>query len=552
MKSRILAAVAAVVCAFALALPCAAWADMAGTAPASQTIAGSTRYETAAQTARQWVAENGETEGVIVASGAGYADALSASGLAGLLGYPVLLTDPNQLQACTLTALKACGSSLDVIVVGGTAAVSAAVERELEYYDSDGSVTRLAGSDRYATNDAILAYGASHGGWQGCAVVATGANYADALAASPYAYWAKAPVVLTGGSLSARAVETLKACVTLGAGYAAVVTGGTAAVSETAYAAVSAVVSGNVKRLSGETRYETGLQIVKWEMLQGMTLEGMGCATGANFPDALASGPLLGARGSVLALASPDASNNTALLEYLAPYAGTVSSVTFLGGTAALPQSVRDSVIEALSTGIYVGGTITLGTYEQDNDTSDGAEAIKWKILAIEDGKALVISKYALDCQPYNTVAGAYTWETCSLRTWLNSSFYNTAFSTSDKARILTTEVVNTNNIYHGTAGGNNTSDKVFALSDAEAKTYFANDEARECAPTAYALAKGVWQSTTIMVDGVGACPWWTRTPAGYTDIKASVVDTDGKITEGGDSVDYARNAVRPVMWVTL
>ena len=70
-----------------------------------------------------------------------------------------------------------------------------------------------------------------------------------------------------------------------------------------------------------------------------------------------------------------------------------------------------------------VGETIVFGAYEQDNDTSNGAEPIEWSVLAKEDDRILVISQYALDCQPYNKKNESVIWETCSLRSWLNDIF---------------------------------------------------------------------------------------------------------------------------------
>ena len=65
-----------------------------------------------------------------------------------------------------------------------------------------------------------------------------------------------------------------------------------------------------------------------------------------------------------------------------------------------------------------VGDIVYFGAYEQDNNTSNGKEDIEWIVLAKENGKVLVISKYALDCQEYNSTYTDVTWEACSLRTW--------------------------------------------------------------------------------------------------------------------------------------
>ena len=314
---------------------------------AVEQLAGSTRYETAAGIVAAELEGGKSYPGVIVASGAGYADALAASGLAGVLGYPILLTDPAALQGETASALgslvSANGGKLDVVVVGGTAAVSDAVASALAAYDSDGSAWRISGADRYATNRAVYDYGASHGGWSdGTAVVATGANYADALAISPYACASKSPVVLvSGGSLTDGQREMVASC------GSAVVLGGTAAVSEGAYADAEAA-AGSAERLSGSTRYQTGAAIASWEIARGMSMDGCGVATGANFPDALASGFLLGSRGSVLVLVDPTGASNGDACALASANGASVGSVTYLGGTGAVPQAVRDAFQAAL------------------------------------------------------------------------------------------------------------------------------------------------------------------------------------------------------------
>ena len=83
-------------------------------------------------------------------------------------------------------------------------------------------------------------------------------------------------------------------------------------------------------------------------------------------------------------------------------------------------------------------------------------------MLAIEDGKALIISEYGLDAMRYNTDVVDITWEECTLRGWLNDDFYNTAFTEEEQARIALTQLINDDNLAYSTEGGNDTDDKVF------------------------------------------------------------------------------------------
>ena len=161
--------------------------------------------------------------------------------------------------------------------------------------------------------------------------------------------------------------------------------------------------------------------------------------------------------------------------------------------------------LEARDAKFTVGNYVTFGEYPQTASGED-MTPIEWLVLARDGNKALLISRYGLDAQPYNTDHTSVTWETCTLRTWLNVTFYNKAFSSDEQAAILTTSVDNGKNQGYSkwsTSGGNNTEDKVFLLSYAEANKYFgvtydsiSNTKSR-VAPTAYAIAQGAWTSSS-------------------------------------------------------
>lgn len=200
---------------------------------------------------------------------------------------------------------------------------------------------------------------------------------------------------------------------------------------------------------------------------------------------------------------------------------------------------------------VKTGDYIFFGAYEQDNDTSNGKEAIEWLVLEKENDKILLISKYALDCQQYNTSWDTVTWETCTLRKWLNGTFINAAFSTEEKALILNANVSADKNPSYSTDPGNATTDKVFLLSINEAKKYFTSDAERKCAPTDYAKAQGTSTSSSCTVGGKATCWCWLRSP-GSSQISAAYVYSYGGLDECGDLVDRDNRAVRPALWITL
>ncbi len=192
------------------------------------------------------------------------------------------------------------------------------------------------------------------------------------------------------------------------------------------------------------------------------------------------------------------------------------------------------------------GDYVFFGAYEQDNDISNGKEYIEWLVLEVKDGKALVVSKYALDCQQYNTSYADVTWETCTLRKWLNNAFINAAFSADEKAMIPTVTVSADKNPDYRTNPGNATQDQVFLLSITEVNKHFSSDGARQCKPSDYAVANGAYVNSSN-----GNCWWWLRSPGGG-QLTAAFVNRDGGVNEGGNGVGSVIPAVRPALWIDL
>ena len=216
--------------------------------------------------------------------------------------------------------------------------------------------------------------------------------------------------------------------------------------------------------------------------------------------------------------------------------------------------SICGEAIEAV-----VGKTVMFGSYEQDNDTTNGKEAIEWLVLDVQDGKALVISKYALDCKQYNTSYASVTWETCSLRAWLNDDFLNSTFTSDEKLLIPMVMVPADANPSYDTDSGNGTEDQIFLLSIEEANKYFDSNDERTCEATNYAEEQGVWVNNLD-----GNCWWWLRSP-GINRNYAAGIGTDGDVDVHGvcvhsdgeedDTSDYNNEddiAVRPAMWIDL
>ena len=190
-----------------------------------------------------------------------------------------------------------------------------------------------------------------------------------------------------------------------------------------------------------------------------------------------------------------------------------------------------------------VGEYIMWGTYEQDNDTTNGEEEIEWLVLDKKGSKTLVISKLALDCQQYNYMDTDITWEECTLRTWLNDEFLNDAFTDEEIAMIPTVTVPADVNPDYETDPGKNTKDKVFILSETEAEQYLGTNDLRRCSASSYAIEHGAYDKN------LGGCWWWLRSP-GSSQNQVGIVESDGRISS--DSSHYNNVAVRPSMWIEI
>ncbi|MBR6109933.1 MAG: TIR domain-containing protein [Clostridia bacterium] len=196
------------------------------------------------------------------------------------------------------------------------------------------------------------------------------------------------------------------------------------------------------------------------------------------------------------------------------------------------------------------------------------SEPIEWQVYAVENDCMLLISKYALDYKQYNFCVTSVTWETCSLRKWLNNSFYITAFTSEERSRIVASKVSADKNPKYSSTPGKGTTDKVFLLSVLDVEKYYRSETERLCAPTYYTISEAEAYNSYVspykIVNGkakwVGGkandarIGWWLRTP-GEDPTKATKVTDEGWISphcsvSGNNGYGYA--AIRPAMWVRL
>ena len=195
----------------------------------------------------------------VIASGSSFPDALAASSLAGHLNAPILLTDPKTLSNATVDELNRL--DVDTIyIIGGSNAVSNNVEKAIQASRPSATIARLAGSTRFDTAYQIYSELTKLGVNSKTAIISTGANFADALSASPYSYMQSAPFFLSSQSgLDEESLAALKDF------QSAIIVGGTNAVPlsvEQQLRSIGVATS----RLQGTTRYETSLEIGKFTL----------------------------------------------------------------------------------------------------------------------------------------------------------------------------------------------------------------------------------------------------------------------------------------------
>lgn len=254
-------------------------------------VAGDSRFSTAAAISQ--AAHAPGVPRVYVGTGRSYPDALAAGPAAARAGGPVLLTERDHLPAATAAELDRLRPA-EIVVAGGTAAVSTTVERALARY---APVRRLAGPDRYTTAAAI-----ARDAFPGTATtvfLASGRNFPDALAGGAAAAAAQAPLLLTEPD---RLPGATRAALDALRPERIILLGGTSAVGSAVSGLLGGLV-GTVSRVSGTDRFATSGAIAR--LVAPSTTDVVYLATGNDFPDALAGGPLAATSSSPLLLVSP-------------------------------------------------------------------------------------------------------------------------------------------------------------------------------------------------------------------------------------------------------
>ena len=220
-----------------------------------------------------------------------------------------------------------------------------------------------------------------------------------------------------------------------------------------------------------------------------------------------------------------------------------------------------------------VGDVIKFGKYEQDGNTANGKEDIEWIVAYVHDWDVIVVSKYALDYQPYNTKDEDTSWENSSLRKWLNNDFYNAAFSKEEQKQIPSVPVINENK----NDEWNYVQDKIFIMSRSDYSIHSFTDRFYEgytrsgygtkmiCEPTKYCIQKGAVAESINQTDyddyyssfypssvvGKKGTNYWIRNDSCENDNYSWYANYDGCYGKPYKAKVNEKFAVRPVMYLS-
>lgn len=232
--------------------------------------------------------------------------------------------------------------------------------------------------------------------------------------------------------------------------------------------------------------------------------------------------------------------NTEAAIEHT--YAPTVTSQTEPPVPEYKIPETEPQVVKPLISA-DVGDVIHLGSYPR----GDSENPIGWRVLTVTDGKALLISQEGLDAIPYHAKDADVTWDSCSLRVWLNEIFYYAAFSDEEREWILTTDVsADKNPEFPDVDPGYDTSDKVFLLSIDEVLRYMPEDRDRLSRGSFYAIQNGAFE------DRATGSGWWMLRTPGEDQQNVMSTNSDGSLDYDGGTVSSPKGMVRPAMWIKV
>ena len=218
---------------------------------------------------------------------------------------------------------------------------------------------------------------------------------------------------------------------------------------------------------------------------------------------------------------------------------------------ATMPQSPR------ISNGVSTWDCIYYGNYYRDS--SDSKEPIKWRVLSVNGSEVFLVADENIDSGiPYNKEGSEDAWADSSIRSWLNSTFLKEAFSQQEQTAIKSKTIKTPDNPVHHTAGGADTTDKVFLLSINEVtsskygfSTSFTPEDTEEQDETR--LSKNTKYTAGKKQDGsAGEADSWALRSPGYEAGYMSYISYMGHVDTYGCTSGWDYYGVRPAMYLDL
>ena len=339
--------------------PVLAFADSDDTRPSLSRVWGNSANETSAKISSTAFESS---EWVVIARDDDFADAMSATGLAGALDAPIVLTDRYGLSDAACDEIARLGATR-AYVIGGRGAMPGDFEGELVALGF-GSVERVWGNQSWDTSVECAKRIIEHGGNTRDSIVAMSLSFQDALSISSFAYKYQMPIYLQTQEgerpLPDEAVEMIEE-----AGGGIYVPGGPGAVRESTVEGVFG--EGRVVRIYGWDGYDTSNQIATYMVERGLLSANtvtVACgAEAAKGSDALSGAALAGRAGGVILLANANERMEPARLStiedadsqgtaaFLSAYAGDVSQAYVLGGAYVMPEKVLKQIADLIGAG---------------------------------------------------------------------------------------------------------------------------------------------------------------------------------------------------------
>ena len=191
---------------------------------------------------------------------------------------------------------------------------------------------------------------------------------------------------------------------------------------------------------------------------------------------------------------------------------------------------------------LKAGDVVSYGHYEQDGNEENGKEPVEWMVLDVKNGRALMISRYALDTIPYLTrmhqeIPSENTWSSSALRAWLNEKFINDTFQVREQTALSRT-------VPNNGSESDSVWDKIFVLSNSEVESYFSRDMKIPCTATEYALGKRGFQD-----EKNGFTRWWARSDVNDSG-KSDIITQYGTCIR--EDASHFMITVRPAVWIDL